>query len=102
MTTDTPDTDRPVNDGLADCLLYVSERLGKPLTRADLSEAEVGLKSTYSISDAVNAAKLAGFVPWFGEVRIKDLDASLLPLIAVLNNDRMVVVTAVDRKEGVT
>lgn len=102
MTSDAPVTHTPVNDGLADCLLYVSERLGKPLTRADLSEAEVGLKSTYSVSDAVNAAKLAGFVPWFGEVRIKDLDASLLPLIAVLNNDRMVVVTAVDRKEGVT
>lgn len=81
---------------LEGCLLDISARLGRALTRSDLRAAESGVKGAFDVSDAVRALTAVGYETWFGEAPLARIDASVLPLVAFLKAGRAVVV--VDRK----
>lgn len=88
-----PDGARILGGALEDCVLFAAAEIGVPMTHAALMDAESGIRTELSIRDAITACEKEGLIAWFGEARLGDLDATLLPAILMLENGRSVILT---------
>ncbi|MEM6307543.1 MAG: ABC transporter transmembrane domain-containing protein, partial [Pseudomonadota bacterium] len=73
--------DIPPHDTLRICLRELTDRLGHPISDADLDRVFAGDPGTYEVPDAVKALEHAGFVTQYGRVTLRSLDPALLPMI---------------------
>ncbi|WP_147127116.1 type I secretion system permease/ATPase [Shimia ponticola] len=62
-------------------LRALTDRLGHPLSDADLDRVFAGKPGTYEVTDAVAALEHAGFVADYGKLALGKLDPALLPML---------------------
>ena len=82
---------------LEDCLLFVAQAHGQPLSLASLRANAVGLSGDFGIQDAIRAAEHLGFTAALGEISLAKLDADMLPAILIGPERRAVL--ALSRKQ---
>ena len=82
------------------CLLHAAATLERPTTLAALHAVQSsGPEGVLGVREAITAAERAGMQAAFGARRLRDFDATLVPAILLLEDDRAVVLDEV-RADG--
>ncbi|WP_439150681.1 type I secretion system permease/ATPase [Sulfitobacter sp.] len=74
------------------CFIHITQLLRQPVTSADLQSGRIGKDAEFEVRDAISAAERSGFQVGFGEMPLRDLDATVLPAVLFLKNERVIVV----------
>ena len=102
MTETAPQTRLELRDdphslgALETCLIGAAEVVGLHLTPSDLFAAEAGVKQRFEVTDAVRVLDRADAASWFGEAPLNQIDASVLPIILMLDEDRAIAVLSLE------
>lgn len=82
---------------LGACLIHVADELGCPITRGDVDAARVGEAGEFGIRAAMELAERRGLRGGFGKLALSAIDATVTPVILLMQHDRAVVVEGMDR-----
>ena len=88
---ETPSLRPNGSSDLAACLIYVGRILDRPITAAAIDAQRSGLDAGFGPREALDLAARCGVRAAFGARDLAALDASLLPAVLLLSDDRAVV-----------